>query len=1668
MANNVYTQDVILDADGKPVLDAMKMVEKYLGDIQKTISAIGVTTKKDAEAWGLQLQQNLKALRQAQSDLRALQTDRQNRVKGFEGVEKAERDRVKARKAANAEIDRDEKQRGQQRLIESRMWYGQEERERKAANKRILQEELEGQRQVADAARRQTAQDKADDQARIRSARAVRDAKLEASRAGVTARARNLTDVEEARQFKANSDARLVQLRREREAIASTNSEAARGIAQRIEIEKALGRQLDQTIGKLQRQQDAMRGKLAGANNKDARLLVPGEVGGMASGNGAANTLAFYRAQQTAAREQLLLTNQNNRATIEQRVAAQQNLELANLRVTAARRLVAEEERAAAAAARAAAAQSRAAMANEPRKSPIQNILSPGYAGAAFARTSVYGGAAMAAYGAFNAVTGSITDVVRLEDEMAKLQAISNSTDAQMQSLRASIFDIGSTSRYSVTELTQISQTLAQAGVSAAQMDDVLKSVTTLATASGSTPDEAVGLVTSALGSFQLQASEAARVADLMTEALNRTKLTVGQVGQAIQYVGATAFEQNISLEQLLATVGAVAQAGVRSGSTIGTGFRQFLVDLQSPSEKLTKQLERLGLTQDDVNVKTLGLAKVLDNLKNAGFNSAQAYEGLETRAAAFYLVAKNNTDIMEDLQISFAQQGAAALANERAMNSLTAQWQRFKNVVSQSFADDFDGVLTILKNMLREVTDAYTKIDQLRKNMPRFNTEGGGLVSEEAGRAFFRKAINFATLTDPSLGNSNDRGLGDWLLDLDEKLQGAGDSAQKYGEQIDAASDKINTHSARISEADKEIARLVTQQGSLQGNSRAVAAETVTLTSRFEGLVKFLGTTKDGYLDLINAMNQYRGEESRFLAQAIEGQVSFQSLQNADTQRKLTGSISSIRGNSTLMGRLTAKERAALNNPNDLNFTATMNEAARRLGGAANELTKSLYEAGNYASQLSIGNRSVERGNRMAGQARAASTGLGQQIEGNIAYNQQQVDALNGKTSAERQRLAGPLRGNINSIIANLEKRLPGTAGANRTFIQEAITTFRGMLSAIANALKPTEDEVKQAAKDKREADKAEREAAKRPKVTQADLDRLILNAGGRLGSGSRTPEEQEALYRRGVTPARGYGDRISNHVNSVARDIPTRGMSPADVQRLAATVRAQLQQEGIDARVIIEDGKTAGTGPHIHVGVRRGARFGKDRSGQAESRFATSLSRDQLELDQAAMKLALESVGQNATDSAIAAAQDAVEKVNQSLRDNALDELAQAGVGIGSPGYQAKMAQVEQSIQQNYQDFQNKLTDAAIKAADAAFKAADTAFEAAVRPAQTQLDIANAQSSGLELFSNRNKVPDYVKQLAENRIGRANENLLRAQSAAMPAQIAAKEAAYAATAAAGGDPVQLAAKLAEMNVELERLRANKAALDAQLGAGGLIPQTIGEGAQQAVQAFREANNLGASMTEMVNMNLGGGIQMLDENLTNMFSGIITGSQSALGAFGNFAMGVMNWLSQLAAQMLAKQILGQLFSLIGLGASASGAFSPSTGPISGGLPISSTFNGGEIGHPSVTINRAGGGEVSNGSTGQDSVRTNLARGEWVVRKRAVDSVGNQFMARLNKHGGKALEDLKSSPKIEMKSRTETNVYVVPPEEKPSLGPNDVLVVMRDDMMNGEGRRLIQHIARDT
>jgi hypothetical protein len=68
------------------------------------------------------------------------------------------------------------------------------------------------------------------------------------------------------------------------------------------------------------------------------------------------------------------------------------------------------------------------------------------------------------------------------------------------------------------------------------------------------------------------------------------------------------------------------------------------------PTKKLVDQLQSVGLTVEDIDVKTKGYVNVLKTLKAAGFGAAEAFRGMERRGAAFLAAQLNQTDFMDNL----------------------------------------------------------------------------------------------------------------------------------------------------------------------------------------------------------------------------------------------------------------------------------------------------------------------------------------------------------------------------------------------------------------------------------------------------------------------------------------------------------------------------------------------------------------------------------------------------------------------------------------------------------------------------------------------------------------------------------------------------------------------------------------------------------------------------------------------------------------------------------------------------------------------------------------------------------------------------------------------------------------------------------------------------------
>lgn len=509
-------------------------------------------------------------------------------------------------------------------------------------------------------------------------------------------------------------------------------------------------------------------------------------------------------------------------------------------------------------------------------------------------------------YAALGALTMAGTAVARFavqdESSLAQFQAIATASNSETARLNAAMKELGQNTRFTNLQIAEGATLLAQAGLSARDTEPALKSIAELATAAGTEFRQAADVMTSISNIWGYNTAQMGQTADILTAALNQTKLGMDQMQLGIQYAGNTAVDAGVDFVELTAIMGGMAQAGIRSGSTIGTGLRTMLTGLLDPTEKMVASFERVGLTMADVDVRTLGLTQVLHNLRSAGFTSADAMGAFEIRAAAAFAAISNNLDIVDGLQTTLYDTGAATRANAIQMDTLAAKWTVFTNAALalgskalapviaflKSFFDISTQVINVLNRMapvVQVVTVAITAlfaqfaISRMGLAVKALGdiALGFGLLGRSAtAAAVATNAVNVAARALPLAG---------WLLTGAAVVQTMFDwasGANKAAKQLDELEGHINDLNSEMMEnetvvksVDDAISRLRIRQSELERGTKEMRDNVLNQTAqRFEGLGLKIKEGEDSIEGMITALGRLRQElnkdfESQLLALA-------------------------------------------------------------------------------------------------------------------------------------------------------------------------------------------------------------------------------------------------------------------------------------------------------------------------------------------------------------------------------------------------------------------------------------------------------------------------------------------------------------------------------------------------------------------------------------------------------------------------------------------------------------------------------------------------------------------------------------------------------------------------------------------------------------------------------
>lgn len=234
------------------------------------------------------------------------------------------------------------------------------------------------------------------------------------------------------------------------------------------------------------------------------------------------------------------------------------------------------------------------------------------------------------------AVTGlgaaSVKMTADFDSGMSRVSAISGATGQDLERLREHAKQLGADTAFSATEAAEGMENLASAGFDTNEIISAMPGMLALAASSGESLASSSDIAASTLRGFGLEASQAAHVADVLAKNAANTNAAVADTGEAMKYVAPVAHSMELSMEEVAASIGIVADSGIK-GSQAGTTLRGALSRLAKPTSAMRDTMDALGISFYDSNGKMKSLSGITEMLKTsmAGLSDEQKQNALVT-----------------------------------------------------------------------------------------------------------------------------------------------------------------------------------------------------------------------------------------------------------------------------------------------------------------------------------------------------------------------------------------------------------------------------------------------------------------------------------------------------------------------------------------------------------------------------------------------------------------------------------------------------------------------------------------------------------------------------------------------------------------------------------------------------------------------------------------------------------------------------------------------------------------------------------------------------------------------------------------------------------------------------------------------------------------------------
>ena len=275
------------------------------------------------------------------------------------------------------------------------------------------------------------------------------------------------------------------------------------------------------------------------------------------------------------------------------------------------------------------------------------------------------------------------------EQSMAKVKAISGATGAEFQNLNKLAKDLGISTRFSASEVSDLMLNYSKLGFSSSEIEKITGATLNLALATGEDLAKSAEVAGGALRGFGLDASQMDRVVNTMAAGFSMSGLDLDKFQLGMGKVSAVAKNAGQSIESTTAMLGILANNNIEA-STAGTGLKNILLTLSKTGMTYDEAMNKIATSTDKNKIamdmfgrENAAVAITLATSKDAVNELTDSILNAKDPAAAMAAIMDNTLQgsmfklksATEGLAISFGEVMAPAIAFLADLLAGIAMW---------------------------------------------------------------------------------------------------------------------------------------------------------------------------------------------------------------------------------------------------------------------------------------------------------------------------------------------------------------------------------------------------------------------------------------------------------------------------------------------------------------------------------------------------------------------------------------------------------------------------------------------------------------------------------------------------------------------------------------------------------------------------------------------------------------------------------------------------------------------------------------------------------------------------------------------------------------------------------------------------------------------------------